>query len=110
MPDRKDYLKNTIQHIDITKHNVVPLVESMQHMAFSSRDLARAADIYDRTLNDEEELRHCDETTQKIADELDPRPYSSREFIREMGAYLQKNGKTQESIVLEAYKQVIHIF
>ena len=48
MPDRKDYLKNTIQHIDITRHNVVPLVESMQHMAFSSRDLARAADIYDR--------------------------------------------------------------
>src|SRR5258706_12421776 len=54
MPDRKDYLKNTIQHFDITKHNVVPLVESMQHMAFSSRDLARAADIYDRMLKDKD--------------------------------------------------------
>src|SRR5215208_2413851 len=52
MADRKDYLKNTIQHIDITKHNVVPLVDAMHHMAFSSRDLARAADIYDRMLRD----------------------------------------------------------
>src|SRR5688572_2333419 len=164
MADRKDYLKDTIQHIDITRHNTVPIVEAMQRMAFSSRDLARAADIYDRmlkdrdcgiilclagslisaglkkvfvdmirnkmcdaivstganivdqdyfeglgfkhyvapehlksgnfdgelremmidriydTLIDEQELRICDETTQKIADELEPRPYSSREF------------------------------
>src|ERR1700761_4268002 len=36
--------------------------------------------IYD-PLIDEEELRHCDETTQVIADSLEPRPYSSREFI-----------------------------
>src|SRR5215475_8130678 len=55
MPNnRKQYLKNTIQHIDITKHNVVPVVEAMQHMAFSARDLARAADIYDRMLRDPE--------------------------------------------------------
>src|SRR5256885_17273021 len=54
MPDRKDYLKNTIQHIDITRHNVVPLVEAMQHMAYSARDLARAAEIYDRMLRDKE--------------------------------------------------------
>src|ERR1041384_4692875 len=52
MADRKDYLKNTIQHIDITKHNVVPLVDAMNHMAYSARDLARAADIYDRMLKD----------------------------------------------------------
>src|SRR6267142_7166083 len=54
MPDRKDYLKNTIQHIDITKHNVVPVVEAMANMAFSSRDLARAADIYDRMVKDKD--------------------------------------------------------
>src|ERR1700740_1698826 len=47
------------------------------------------ARIYD-TLIDEEELRICDETTQKIADALAPKPYSSREFIREMGAYLAR--------------------
>ena len=51
--------------------------------------------IYD-TLIDEEELRICDATTEKIADSLDPRPYSSREFIRAMGAYLEANGKTPE--------------
>ncbi len=45
--------------------------------------------IYD-TLIDEEELRVCDDTTQKIFDELEPSPHSSREFIREMGAYLEK--------------------
>src|SRR6202000_3460915 len=51
--------------------------------------------IYD-TLIDEEELRACDDTTLKIADSLPPRPHSSREFIREMGAYLTKNGKTPQ--------------
>ena len=54
MADKKELLSQTIEHIDITKHNVVPLVEAMQHMAFSARDLARAADIYDRMLRDKE--------------------------------------------------------
>ena len=54
MADRKDYLKNMIQHIDITKHNVVPVVEAMANMAFSSRDLARAADIYERVIKDKD--------------------------------------------------------
>ncbi|MGH7177089.1 MAG: 1,9-bis(guanidino)-5-aza-nonane synthase [Tepidisphaeraceae bacterium] len=192
--DKKNYLRDTVAHFDITKHNVVPVVESMRNMAFSARDLARAADIYDRmlkdkdcgvilclagslisaglkkvivdmvrnnmvdaivstganivdqdffeglgfkhyiadeklksgmhdgelrelaidriydTLIDEDELRHCDEMTQKIADELEPRPYSSREFIREMGVYLSKNGKTKESIVLAAFEKEVPIF
>src|SRR5712671_6092701 len=54
MPSKKDYLKQTIQHIDITKQNVVPVVDAMQHMAFTARDLHRAADIYDRMLKDKE--------------------------------------------------------
>ena len=33
---------------------MVGLVEAMRHMAFSARDLARAADIYDRMLRDNE--------------------------------------------------------
>src|ERR1700749_2238183 len=194
MPTKQELLKDPIQHIDIKKHNVVALVDAMEHMAYSSRDLNRAASIYERmlrdqecgvilclagslisaglkqifidlirnnmvdavvstganivdqdffeglgykhwiaddvmkagtedgqlrdlmidriydTLIDEEELRECDETTQKIADSLTPRPYSSREFIREMGAYLVKNGKTPQqggadSIVLSAYEK-----
>ena len=51
---KKELLAETIEHVDITRHNVVPLVEAMQHMAFSARDLARAADIYDRMLRDGE--------------------------------------------------------
>jgi deoxyhypusine synthase len=65
--------------------------------------------IYD-TLIDEEELRICDETIEKIADTLEPRPYSSREFIREMGAYLERQGFEGDSIVYEAYKQDVPIF
>jgi deoxyhypusine synthase len=199
VPTKQELLKQPIQHIDIKQHNVVPLVDAMQQMAYSSRDLARAASIYERmlrdgdcgvilclagslisaglkqifvdllrnnmvdaivstganivdqdffealgykhwiadelyksgtedatlrelmidriydTLIDEEELRACDETTQVIADALDPRAYSSREFIREMGAYLEKNGKTPakggvDRMVLAAYQKEVPIF
>jgi len=194
---RKEFLSRTIEHIDITRlSGIVPVVEAMQHMAFSSRDLHRAADIYDRMLKDkecgvilclagslissglkkvfvdmirnnmvdaivstganivdqdffealgfrhyiaderlksglhdgelrehaidriydtlisEDELRLCDETTQKIADELEPRPQSSREFIQKMGEYLEKAGgpKCADSIVYEAFKRDVPIF
>jgi deoxyhypusine synthase len=65
--------------------------------------------IYD-TFIDEDELHACDDTTRIIADELDPRPYSSREFIREMGAYLARRDKTTDSIVLAAYEHDVPIF
>src|SRR5215510_10069754 len=175
MPAKEKLLTQTIEHIDITRHNVVGLVEAMRQMAFSARDLARAADIYDRmlrdkecgiilclagslisaglkgifvelirsrmvdcivstganivdqdffealgfrhyvaderlkaglddstlrelhidriydTLIDEDELRICDETVKRIADDLPPRAYSSREFIQKMGEYLAEN-------------------
>ena len=199
MPTKHDLLKQTIQHIDIKQHNVVELVDAMQSMAYSSRDLARAASIYERmvrdhdcgiilclagslisaglkqvfidlirsnmvdaivstganivdqdffealgfkhyiaddlfkqgtedatlrelmidriydTLIDEEELRICDETTEKIANSLDPRPYSSREFIRAMGSYLEKEGKIPakggvDSIIYAAFQNDVPIF
>jgi len=70
--------------------------------------------IYD-TFIDEEELRICDETTHKIFDSLEPRPYSSREIIRQMGAYLQQEGRTpakgnNDSIVFAAYEKDVPIF
>lgn len=194
MSNKQQLLSQKIKHVDIKQHNVVPVVEAMQHMAFSARDLARAADIYDRmvrdqdcgiilclagslvsaglkqifvdmvrnklvdcivstganivdqdffeglgfshyiaderlkagldddklrdlkidriydTLIDEDELRICDDTTKIIADSLPPRAYSSREFIREMGAYLAEHGKTKDSIVLAAYEEDVPIF
>ena len=189
--NRKDLLKETIEHFDITSQpGIVPLVESMKSMAFSSRDLYRAADIFDRMLRDtecaviltlagslisaglkkiivdmlknnmvdaivstganivdqdffeamgfrhyvgsqyaddtvlrdlhidriydtyidEDELRVCDDTSRLIADSLPPGPYSSREFIREMGRYLSRNAKDRNSIVLTAYEKGVPIF
>jgi deoxyhypusine synthase len=65
--------------------------------------------IYD-TFIDEENLRDCDITIKKIADSMKLGVYSSREFIREMGEYLDKNGKNSESFVLAAYKKELPIF
>jgi deoxyhypusine synthase len=199
MPTKKELLKDKIRHIDITEHNVVPLVDAMASMAYSSRDLARAANIYDMMLRDtdcgvilclagslisaglqkvivdlvrnnmvdaivstganivdqdffealgfrhyiagdeykygagdanlrelmidriydtfidEEELRICDETTEKIINSMKPGAYSSREYIREMGRYLKENGRTPEngnvdSIVLACYEKNVPIF
>ena len=199
MPTKSELLQAPIQHIDITAHNVVPLVEAMSHMAYSARDTARAASIYDMMLRDtdcgvilclagslisaglqklfvdlirnnmvdaivstganivdqdffealgykhyiagdeykygagdadlrelmidriydtfidEEELRICDDTTKQITDSLEPRAYSSREFIQAMGKYLSDNGRTpanghNDSIVLAAYELGVPIF
>ena len=188
---KSDYLKEAVRHIEISKYNVVQLVDAMDDMAFSARDLARAARIYnmmladkgcsviltlagslfsaglkkvvadlvrnnmvdaivstgaiivdqdffeglgfshykgtphgiddnelrelriDRiydTFIDEDQLRVCDETTRRIADSLEPRPYSSREFIEEMGRYLSKHGKNKDSVVLAAYEMRVPIF
>jgi len=65
--------------------------------------------IYD-TFIDEEDLRVCDMTVKKIADSMKPGAYSSREFIYEMGKYLNKNKKNAESFVLEAHKRDVPIF
>jgi deoxyhypusine synthase len=192
MLSKKDFLKDIIQHIDIKEHNVIKLVDSMEKMAFSARDLNRAANIYDRMLNDkdctviltlagslfsaglkkvvydmitnnmvdaivstgavmvdqdffealgfkhyigtpfvddnvmrdlhidriydtfidEDELRICDETTQKIFDSLEHRPYSSREILWNFGKYLEDNGgpKVNDSVIYAAYKNNVPIF
>ena len=65
--------------------------------------------IYD-TYIDEEELQQCDETVKKIADMLEPRPYSSREFIKEMGRYLVDHSKKKDSLVQACYEHDVPIF
>ncbi|MDQ1266910.1 MAG: deoxyhypusine synthase [Bacteroidota bacterium] len=65
--------------------------------------------IYD-TYIDEEELRVCDMTVGEIANSLDPRPYSSREFISEMGKWLVLNEKGEDSVVRTAYENGVPIF
>src|ERR1700712_2248475 len=54
MTTKKELLSAQIQHIDIKQHNVVPLVDAMASMAFSARDTARAASIYEMMLRDTE--------------------------------------------------------
>lgn len=65
--------------------------------------------IYD-TYIDEEELQACDHTVGKIADKLEPRPYSSREFIKEMGRYCVDHAKKKESLIQAAYENDVPIF
>ncbi|HUU27399.1 MAG TPA: deoxyhypusine synthase [archaeon] len=187
---KKDYLKETVEHIDITAFNVVDLIEAMGKTAFQARNLARAARIYDMMLRDpdctiilclagslvsaglkkvihtlvasrmvdaivatgaiivdqdffealgfrhylgtpqvddnqlrelhidriydtyidEDELRICDETIARLADSLPAQPYSSREFIREMGRYLERETDARDSIVLEACRRDVPVF
>ncbi len=65
--------------------------------------------IYD-TFIDEEELRVCDRTVAEIADSLPPRPYSSQQFIREMGKYLEGKGCGKDSVILECHRKAVPIF
>ncbi len=189
-PKKSELLVEEIEHIDIKQHNVVALVDAMSKMAFSARDLGRAAQIYDAMLRDDEcaiilclagslisaglkqvvvdlvrnnmvdaivstgaiivdqdffealgfkhykgdvfmnddvlrrlaidriydtyidedQLRICDSTCGEIADSLEPRPHSSREFIREMGRYLSEHAKNRESVVLSAFDKNVPIF
>jgi deoxyhypusine synthase len=190
MAKKEDLLVKTIEHIDITKFDVVGLVDAMGETAFQARNLGRAAKIYDQMLSDpdcviiltlagslfsaglkkivvdmirnnmvdaivstganivdqdffealgfkhyvgsqfaddnelrelhidriydtyidEDDLRVCDFTIGDIANNLPPKPYSSREFIAEMGKWLTINAKNRESVVLAAYEHDVPIF
>ena len=189
-PTKKELLKETIQHIDITKIDAVPLIDAMRQMSFSSRDTASAADILQLMMNDsdstnwltlagstsaggcmqvyvdmvrfnmidcvvstgasiidmdffealgykhykgtpfiddsllrssyidriydtyidEEELQDCDRTIKEIADSLEPRPYSSREFIWEIGRWLTLHSKKKNSLVQTCFEHHVPIF
>src|SRR6201995_5024693 len=66
--------------------------------------------IYE-TYIDEEELQNCDGTIYEICNALEPRPYSSREFIWEMGKWLAAgNAKKPGSLIQTAYEEGAPIF
>ena len=65
--------------------------------------------IYD-TYIDEDELQMCDKTIGEIADKLEPRSYTSREFIYEIGKYLKNNSKKKDSLIELAYDNNVPIF
>jgi deoxyhypusine synthase len=121
-------LKNVI--VDLVRHNMVDAIVStgaiivdqdfFEGLGFkhyrgeinADDDMLRrlAIDrIYD-TYIDEDQLRICDSTCGEIADGLEPRPYSSREFIRAMGRYLSEHAKNRDSVVLAAFEKNLPIF
>lgn len=189
--DKKDLLKETVEHVDMTSFDARTLIDSMEKMSFSSRDLARATKIFNQMLADsscstiltlagstsaggcmqiyadmirynmidaivatgasivdmdffealgykhyqgsphvndqdlraqyidriydtyinEEELQACDHKIYEIANQLEKRPYSSREFIWEMGKWLHQGGaQKKDSLIQLAYENHVPIF
>ena len=187
---KKDFLKNPVQHINITSFDARKIIASMEKMSFVSRETANAAKIYNQMLKDkdctifltlagstsaagcmhiyrdmvkynmvdaivatgasiidmdffealgfkhyqgsqfqddtelrknyidriydtyidEDELQICDKKICEIADGLDPRNYTSREFIHEMGKYLKKNSIKKDSLIETAFDHNVPIF
>lgn len=189
--NKSQLLNKEVKHIDITSFDATSIINQMKDMSFTSRDLAKAAEIYNMMLEDkecsviltlagstsaggcmklyadliknnmvdavvatgasivdmdffealgfkhyqgtpfiddtklrdlyidriydtyidEEDLQKCDHTILEIANRLEPRPYSSREFIYEMGKYLSEGkAKKKESLVQLAYEYNVPIF
>ncbi len=66
--------------------------------------------IYD-TYIDEEELQNVDHTIYAICEQLEPRPYTSREFIYEIGKWLADgNAKKKDSLIQRAFEKDVPIF
>ncbi|NIA17442.1 MAG: deoxyhypusine synthase, partial [Planctomycetes bacterium] len=51
--DKKDFLKETVKHIDVKSFDSTKIIEAMKDMSFTARDTARAAEIYDTMLKDD---------------------------------------------------------
>jgi deoxyhypusine synthase len=188
---KAELLANTVEHVAIDQYDARPVIDAMRKMSFTSRDTARAADIWSMSLEDascstwltlagstsaggcmhiyrdmlkygmidvvvstgasivdmdffealgfkhyqaqsnvddrdlrdlyidriydtyidEEELQNCDHTILRIADSLEPRPYSSREFIWEIGRWLAAgNAKKPGSLIQTAFEEGVPIF
>jgi len=188
--NKKTFLEKPVEHIDITSFDSRKIIESMDKMSFTSRDTAKASNIFNEMLSDkscttfltlagstsaagcmkiysdmikykmidvivatgasiidmdffealgfrhyqgsqfqddtqlrenyidriydtyidEEELQTCDKIICDIADTLEPRSYTSREFIKEIGKFLKKNSKKKGSLIETAYDNNVPIF
>lgn len=117
-------------YVDMVKHNMVDaiiatgasIVDMDFFEALGFKHYKGSPDVDDKLLRDqyidriydtyidEDELQVCDLKIKEIADQLEPRPYSSREFIREMGRYLVTNSKKKDSLVQVCFEKNIPIF
>jgi deoxyhypusine synthase len=50
---KEKILNKFVEHIDITRFDARPIIDSMANMSFTSRDLARATQIFNMMLQDE---------------------------------------------------------
>jgi len=190
---KAELLSRTVEHVAIDQYDARPVIDAMRNMSFTSRDTARAADIFSMALEDqscstwltlagstsaggcmhiyrdmlqyglidvvvstgasiidmdffealgfkhyqakpdekvddrdlranyidriydtyidEEELQACDEAIFQITNALEPRPYSSREFIHEIGKWLAAgNARKPNSLIETAYREGVPIF
>jgi deoxyhypusine synthase len=117
-------------YADLVKHNMVDAIvatgativdmdffEALGHKHYQANEIPDDDTlrslyidrIYD-TYIDEEQLQHVDHTIFEIAETLEPRAYSSRAFIREMGKYLVEHGKKDHSLVRLAFEHDVPIF
>ena len=188
--NKSSFLKQAVEHIDITSFDARPIIDSMSKMSFVSRETANAAKIFNNMLGDkdctifltlagstsaagcmqlyadlvkynmvdaivatgasiidmdffealgfkhyqgsqfeddsilrknyidriydtyidEDQLQNCDRTIGEIADKLEPKAYTSREFIFELGRYLQSKSKKKDSLIKLAYDKDVPIF
>ena len=51
--NKKSLLSNPVEHIDIKSFDARKIIDGMSKMSFTSRDTARAAEIYNEMLADE---------------------------------------------------------
>ena len=65
--------------------------------------------IYD-TYIDEKELQACDQAICDVANKMEPKSYTSREFIKELGKYLKTNARKKGSLIEAAYDNDVPIF
>ncbi len=52
--NKSDLLQDHVRHIDITSFDSTDMIEAMRDMSFTARDTARAADIFERMIDDDE--------------------------------------------------------
>ena len=188
--NKKSFLTNPVEHIDITSFDARKIIEGMGKMSFTSRDTASAAKIYNEmlldrdcsifltiagstsaggcmklysdlikynmvdaivatgasiidmdffealgfkhyqgsqfqddtelrnnyidriydTYIDEEQLQACDQAICDVANKMEPKAYTSREFINHLGKYLKDNAKKKGSLIETAYENNVPIF
>jgi len=52
--EKADFLKDPVEHIDIKSFDSTAIIEAMRNMSFTAGDIARAADIFNMMINDNE--------------------------------------------------------